>query len=70
MPLRAAALRFPFGQPSVASVLVGARSPAEVEDNLRMYAYPIPDALWEELVSTGLLPRDVAVPTSGEEVPR
>lgn len=49
VPLRAAAIQFPFTHPAVVSVLVGVRSPAEVEDAVRMAAHPIPAALWAEL---------------------
>ncbi|MEV8100124.1 aldo/keto reductase [Kitasatospora sp. NPDC085879] len=64
VPLRAAALRFPFGHPAVASVLVGTRSAAEVRDAAAMLRHPVPDALWAELKERGLLPEDV--PTPGE----
>ncbi|MGW1508385.1 aldo/keto reductase [Streptomyces sp. NPDC002394] len=64
VPLRAAALRFPFGHPAVASVLVGTRSAAEARDAAAMLAHPVPDALWAELKERGLLPADV--PTPGE----
>ncbi|MFI0923713.1 aldo/keto reductase [Streptomyces sp. NPDC021012] len=64
VPLRAAALRFPFGHPAVASVLVGTRSAAEARDAAAMLAHPVPDALWAELMERGLLPADV--PTPGE----
>ncbi|GAA3784402.1 aldo/keto reductase [Streptomyces phyllanthi] len=55
VPLRAAALRFPFGHPAVASVLTGARSPEEVRDTVEQLRCPIPDALWDELRAEGLL---------------
>jgi D-threo-aldose 1-dehydrogenase len=61
-PLRAAALAFPFGHPAVASVLVGARSAAEVEDAVACFQRPVPDVLWAELVATGLLPDHVPTP--------
>lgn len=64
VPLRAAALRFPFGHPAVASVLVGARSAAEVGDAAKMLSNPVPAALWAELKDLGLLPPEV--PTPGE----
>ncbi|PBC70398.1 D-threo-aldose 1-dehydrogenase [Streptomyces sp. TLI_235] len=64
VPLRAAALRFPFGHPAVASVLVGTRSAAEVRDAAAMLRHLVPDALWAELKERGLLPEDV--PTPGE----
>ncbi|GAA0553707.1 aldo/keto reductase [Paractinoplanes ferrugineus] len=50
VPLRAAAIQFPATHPAVTTVLVGARTPAEVEDAVRMAAVPIPDALWKELL--------------------
>jgi D-threo-aldose 1-dehydrogenase len=62
VPLRAAALAFPFGHPAVTSVLVGVRSAAEVEDDVAMHATAVPDELWRELASSGLLPGDVPVP--------
>lgn len=61
-PLRAAALAFPFGHPAVTSVLVGARSAAEVTDAVACFERPVPEALWAELVATGLLPEHVPVP--------
>jgi D-threo-aldose 1-dehydrogenase len=64
VPLRAAALAFPFGHPAVASVLVGARTAAEVQDAVVMLGRPVPAELWAELVADGLLPDHVPVPTS------
>lgn len=52
VPLRAAALQFPRRHPAVTAVLVGARSPEEVDDAVRMGSFPIPDALWRELDSS------------------
>ncbi|HZD99198.1 MAG TPA: aldo/keto reductase [Micromonosporaceae bacterium] len=62
VPLRAAALQFPLGHPSVASVLIGARSPAEVDDAVAMANVEIPGQLWRDLVSAGLLVAGVATP--------
>jgi D-threo-aldose 1-dehydrogenase len=62
VPLRAAALAFPFGHPAVTSVLVGARSAAEVRDDVAMYGLPVPDDLWAELTAGGLLPAHVPTP--------
>ncbi|MGC0314923.1 aldo/keto reductase [Kitasatospora acidiphila] len=68
VPLRAAAVRFAFGHPAVAGVLVGARSAGEITDATEQLAAPIPAALWEELRASGLLPAGVPVPeTRGEE---
>jgi D-threo-aldose 1-dehydrogenase len=62
VPLRTAALAFPFGHPAVTSVLVGARSAAEVEDAVAAFERPVPGELWAELVATGLLPDHVPTP--------
>ncbi|MFC5668494.1 aldo/keto reductase, partial [Kitasatospora misakiensis] len=64
VPLRAAALQFPFGHPAVASVLVGTRNAAEVRDAAAMIQHKVPAVLWAELKERGLLPVDV--PTPGE----
>ncbi|GIH09821.1 oxidoreductase [Rhizocola hellebori] len=62
IPLRAAAIQFPFGHRAVTSVVIGARTPAEVEDAVAMCAVDIPPQLWQDLRAEGLLPLDVAVP--------
>jgi D-threo-aldose 1-dehydrogenase len=54
VPLRSAALRFPLRHPAVASVLVGCRTPEEVDDNAEMFARDIPDSLWADLASRDL----------------
>ncbi|WP_055711436.1 aldo/keto reductase [Streptomyces torulosus] len=70
VPLRAAALRFPFGHRAVASVLTGARTPEEVRDTMEQLRRPIPDALWDELRAEGLLDPDTPVPAAtGEAAP-
>ena len=56
VPLKAAALQFPYRHPAVASVLTGARSVAELEENLRMLATPVPAPLWAELEGAALVP--------------
>lgn len=62
VPLRAAALQFPFGSPAVASVLVGTRFAEEVRDAAAMLAHPVPGDMWAELRAEGLLPDGVPVP--------
>ncbi|OLZ74214.1 aldo/keto reductase [Streptomyces sp. IMTB 2501] len=54
--LRAAALAFSAAHPAVATVLVGARSAAEVQDCADQFAAAVPAALWPELREAGLLP--------------
>lgn len=49
VPLRAAALQFPFRHPAVASVLVGVRSAAEMRDDAEMLRLPVPEELWGAL---------------------
>jgi D-threo-aldose 1-dehydrogenase len=55
VPLKAAALQFPLRQPTVASVLMGCRSPAEVRENAAAFEHPIPDGLWGALARSGLV---------------
>ena len=62
VPLRAAALRFPFGHPAVSTVLVGARSADEVFDAVAMFSVDIPGQLWRDLGRAGLLPEEVPTP--------
>jgi D-threo-aldose 1-dehydrogenase len=49
VPLRAAAARFPLRHAAVASVLIGARSPAEVSDAIKLHETDIPAKLWDAL---------------------
>lgn len=49
VPLGAAAIQFPLRHPAVAAVLVGARSAAELEEDLRLFRWDVPDALWDDL---------------------
>ena len=49
VPLAAAAVQFPLRHPGVACVLVGCRSTAEIEEDVRLLARELPDGLWEEL---------------------
>ncbi|MET1002943.1 MAG: aldo/keto reductase, partial [Acidimicrobiia bacterium] len=57
-----AALQFPFGHPSVTTVLIGSRSPDEMRRNFESMRTPIPDDLWAELRAEGLLGGDVPAP--------
>jgi len=51
VPLRAAAARFPLRYPAVASVLIGARSAAEIRDAITLRHLDIPEALWDDLAA-------------------
>ena len=61
-PLAAAALQFPLGHPAVAAVVPGARSAAEVSENLVLFETPIPEVLWRDLKGEGLLHMDAPTP--------
>jgi D-threo-aldose 1-dehydrogenase len=60
--LREAAMRFPLGHPAVASVVLGAVRPDEVERNVAALAAPIPPALWADLKAERLLRADAPTP--------
>jgi D-threo-aldose 1-dehydrogenase len=62
VPLKAAALQFPLAHPAVTSVIPGARSAAEVEENCALMAVPIPREFWRDLRVEGLLPSEAPVP--------
>jgi aryl-alcohol dehydrogenase-like predicted oxidoreductase len=49
VPLKAAAIQFPLTHPAVTCVVVGARSPEEIEENVRMFEFDVPDALWRDV---------------------
>ena len=67
VPLVAAAVQFPFGHPAVASVILGVRSVAELDDDVRMFREPIPPKLWSDLKREGLLPPHVPTPDQSSE---
>ncbi len=62
MPLPAVALQFPLGHPIVASIIPGAISRAQVEQNLATFHHPIPSDLWAELKHKKLLREDAPTP--------
>ena len=62
VPLKAAALQFGLAHPAVAATIPGARSIAEIEENLSMAAHPIPSHLWEELRAGGLIHPNAPAP--------
>jgi D-threo-aldose 1-dehydrogenase len=48
-------MQFPLGHPAVAAVLVGCRSAAEVDENVRLFRQDIPAQFWHELRRDGLI---------------
>ncbi|MGG1943470.1 aldo/keto reductase [Trinickia sp. NRRL B-1857] len=61
--LPSAALRFPYAHDAVASVLTGASSAGEFEQNAAAFSAPIPTGFWQALREQGLL--DARAPTPG-----
>jgi D-threo-aldose 1-dehydrogenase len=64
VPLPTAALHFALGHPAVASVVLGAQSPQEVERNVAALSTDVPAALWADLKAARLLDADAPVPES------
>jgi D-threo-aldose 1-dehydrogenase len=62
VPIAAAAIQFPLGHPSVASIVPGAVRPEEVIRNAALMATAVPAALWRDLKDEGLLDKAAPVP--------
>ena len=64
--LQAAALQFPFGHPSIASVIPGARSSSEIESNVAFFEEQIPAEFWAELRDLSLVAKEAPLPNSDD----
>ncbi|MCP3723969.1 aldo/keto reductase [Paraburkholderia sp. CNPSo 3272] len=62
VPLPAAALQFPFAHPAVVSCVIGARSVAQLQQNIAWLEQPIPAQYWRALIDDGLIAADAPVP--------
>ncbi|MBR0873387.1 aldo/keto reductase [Bradyrhizobium tropiciagri] len=60
--LPVAALHFALGHPAVASLVLGAHVPEEVERNVAALSVPVPAALWRDLKAERLLDDNAPVP--------
>lgn len=60
--LKSAAIQFPLGHPAIVAVLTGARSVAELEENINLFRRPIPSPLWSDIRNEGLLDERVSPP--------
>jgi D-threo-aldose 1-dehydrogenase len=60
--LKAAALQFVLAHQAVATVIPGAQTVAELEENVRMAQQDIPAGVWSEMRLEGLIPEDAPVP--------
>lgn len=62
VPLATAALHFAAAHPAVASLVLGAVRPEEVQANAAALAHAVPAALWSDLRAAGLVRADAPVP--------
>jgi D-threo-aldose 1-dehydrogenase len=63
--LPTAALHFALGHPAVASVVLGAQDPQEVERNVAALSSKVPAALWNDLKAERLLDAEAPIPMEG-----
>jgi D-threo-aldose 1-dehydrogenase len=63
--LSTAALHFALGHPAVASLVLGAQTPQEVEANVAGLSSVVPAALWADLKAEHLLDAEAPVPVPG-----
>ena len=59
--LKAAAIQFVLRHPGVASLVIGASSPEEVEENLALASSPIPEAFWRRVDDAQALSRGTSL---------
>jgi D-threo-aldose 1-dehydrogenase len=64
VPLKAAALQFPFGHPAVVANIPGTRSKERFEENLALLRHPIPSDFWNELREKRLISEEAPLPAS------
>ena len=62
VPLRAAAMQFPLAHPAVAGLIAGVRTVEHLDEYPAMLRLSIPEALWTELRSKGLIHPDAPTP--------
>ena len=60
--LKAAALQFVLAHPAVGTVVPGAQSMPEVEENFALVGQEIPGDVWAEMKAEGLIPEDAPTP--------
>ncbi|RKF50122.1 pyridoxal 4-dehydrogenase [Paraburkholderia fungorum] len=61
--LRAAAIQFAGAHTAVKTLLLGARSPEEVQQGMEAFREPVERGLWQALVDEGLLRTDAPLPS-------
>jgi D-threo-aldose 1-dehydrogenase len=60
--LKAAAIQFALAHPAVSGVIMGARTAAEVEENMAMAGSQVPGDVWKDIRREGLIDRRAPVP--------
>ena len=60
--LKAAALQFVLAHPAVGTVVPGAQSVPELEENFALVGQEIPSDVWAEMKAEGLIPADAPTP--------
>lgn len=55
VPLTALALQYPLRHPAVTSVVIGAKTPSQLHENIDMFELEIREEVWRELRSDGLI---------------
>jgi D-threo-aldose 1-dehydrogenase len=64
VPLKAAALQFVLAHPCIPTVLVGTRSPHQMEENIALMIHEIPAEFWQALRDAKLIRPDAPTPQS------
>ena len=60
--LKAAALQFVLAHPAVATVIPGAQTVGELEQNISMVKKHIPGGMWRDMRNAGLIPEEAPTP--------
>ena len=63
--LPAAAIAFPHTHPSIINVTLGMRTAEQVGRNVELHDQRVPDALWDDLRTQGLIRSDVLAGRGG-----
>jgi D-threo-aldose 1-dehydrogenase len=63
VPLKAAALQFPFGHQAVVTNIPGTRTKERFQENLSLMTHPIPADFWTDLKERKLLDPETPVPS-------
>ena len=66
IPMKAAALQFPFGHPAVVSNIPGVKTKERFEENLSLFTHPIPAAFWAALKAESLIVPEAPVPAGSQ----